>query len=148
VKRTKFPWYLAALACCACADAAAANPPAAPPGGPPPGGPPPIPPYQMRAPLPPGDRLTGGKDGAALFSNRCGACHLAGGMGTNMLTKQRVAAGQPPQSGLLANRRDLTRTYVKFVVRHGRQAMPRLTRVEVTDAELESIAQYLGKGGE
>jgi mono/diheme cytochrome c family protein len=131
---------LAAVAKCACADAPAANRPA--------GGPPPIPPYQMRAQLPPGDRLTGGKDGAAVFSNRCGACHLAGGMGTNMLTKQRMAAGQAPESGLLANRKDLTRTYVKVVVRQGKLAMPRLTRVEVTDAELDAVASYLGKAGE
>jgi mono/diheme cytochrome c family protein len=102
----------------------------------------------MRAMLPPGDRLTGVKDGAAEFSNRCGACHLAGGMGTNMLTKQRMTAGLPPESGLLANRKDLTRTYVKVVVRRGKLAMPRLTRVEVTDAELDAIASYLGKGGE
>jgi mono/diheme cytochrome c family protein len=111
------------------------------------GGPPPIPPYQMRAPLPAGDRLAGGKDGAALFSNRCGACHLAGGMGTNLLTKQRMAAGEPPESGLLANRKDLTQTYVKVIVRRGKLAMPPLTRVEVTDAELDSIAKYLGKAG-
>src|SRR4029077_14296975 len=110
--------------------------------------PPPIPPYQMRAPLPAGDRLTGGKDGAALFSNRCGACHLAGGMGTNLLTKQRVAAGQPPESGLLAHRKDLNRVSVETVVRRGKLAMPRLTRVDVTDAELDAIAHYLGKAGE
>jgi mono/diheme cytochrome c family protein len=110
--------------------------------------PPPIPPYQMRAELPDGDRLVGGKDGQTLFSNRCGACHLAGGMGTNLLTKQRLAAGQPPESGLLANRSDLTQHYVKLVVRSGKMAMPRLTRVEVTDAELDAIAHYLGKAGE
>ena len=127
------------------AGAPAAGTPAA---GTPTGGPPPPPPYQMRAQLPPGDRLAGGKDGAAVFSNRCGACHLAGGMGTNMLIKMRMQAGQPPQSALLANRKDLTRTYVKTVVRHGYLAMPRLTRVEVTDAELDAIAAYLGKGGE
>jgi mono/diheme cytochrome c family protein len=121
---------------------------AAPPGtsasqGPPPG----PPPYQMRALLPAGDRLVGGKDGAALFSNRCGACHLLGGMGTNMLTKQRVMIGEPPENGLLANRQDLTQTYVKVIVRLGKQAMPRLSRVEVTDAELKAIATYLGKAG-
>jgi mono/diheme cytochrome c family protein len=129
----------------------AAPPPPAPAKGlagvPASGGPPPIPPYQMRAPLPAGDRLAGGKDGAALFSNLCGACHLAGGMGTNLLTKQRMAAGEPPESGLLANRKDLTQTYVKVIVRRGKLAMPRLTRVEVTDAELDSIAKYLGKSG-
>jgi len=79
--------------------------------GPPPG---PPPPYQMRAPLPAGDRLAGGKDGAALFSNRCGACHLAGGMGTNLLTKQRVILGEPPEKALLANRTDLTQDYIKI----------------------------------
>jgi mono/diheme cytochrome c family protein len=105
------------------------------------------PPYQMRAALPAGDRLVAGKDGTALFSNRCGACHLPGGMGTNLLTKQRVAAGQSPDSGLLANRNDLTQTYVKVIVRHGKLAMPRLSRVEVTDAELDSIAKFLGKAG-
>ena len=131
---------LAAVAWCAHTDVPATTPAA--------GGPPPPPPYQMRAQLPPGDRLIGGKDGAAVFSNRCGACHLAGGMGTNMLTKQRMMAGLPPETGLLANRRDLTRTYVKVVVRGGKLAMPKLTRVEVTDAELDAIAAYLGKAGQ
>lgn len=105
------------------------------------------PPYQMRAPLPAGDRLAGGKEGAALFSNLCGACHLAGGMGTNLLTKQRVILREPPESGLLENRQDLTQNYVKIIVRRGRMAMPSLTRVEVTDAELDAIAVYLGKAG-
>jgi mono/diheme cytochrome c family protein len=101
----------------------------------------------MRAPLPAGDRLAGGKNGAALFSNLCGACHLAGGMGTNLLTKQRVMLGEAPERGLLENRKDLTQSYVKVIVRRGRMAMPSLTRVEVTDAELDAIAAYLGKAG-
>ena len=138
----KRAWLIVGLAAALQAHADAS------PGAPPAGGPPPPPPYQMRAQLPPGDRLVGGKDGAAVFSNRCGACHLPGGMGTNMLTKQRMMAGHSPESALLANRLDLTRTYVKTVVRHGYLAMPRLTRVEVTDAELDAIANYLGKAGE
>jgi mono/diheme cytochrome c family protein len=109
------------------------------------GGPPPVPPYQTRAQLPAGDRLAGGKDGEVLFTNRCGTCHLAGGMGTNLLTKQRMMAGEPPETGMLANRTDLTADYVKTVVRQGKMAMPRLTHVDVTDAELDSIAAYLGK---
>jgi mono/diheme cytochrome c family protein len=111
----------------------------------PPGGPPPIPPYQMRAELPAGDRLAVGRNGEALYSNRCGSCHLAGGMGTNLLTKQMLQSGRPPQEGLLTNRKDLTAVYVKSVVRGGKVAMPRISRVEVTDAELEAIASYLGK---
>lgn len=112
-------------------------------GSPPGAGPPP---YIMREAMPAGDRLAAGRDGAALFSNRCGTCHLAGGMGTNLLTKQRIAAGQPPESGMLANRTDLTADYIKGVVRGGKVAMPPLSRVEVTDAELEAISAFLGKG--
>jgi mono/diheme cytochrome c family protein len=108
---------------------------------------PPLLPYQMRALQPTGDRQTGKQDGPALFSNRCGGCHLAGGMGTNLLTKQRVAAGEAPESGLLVNRKDLTVDFIKAVVRRGKLAMPRLTRVDVTDAELDAIAHYLGKSG-
>jgi len=112
----------------------------------PPGGPAALPPYQPRAQMADGDRLKTGMDGAALFSNRCGACHLVGGMGTNLLTKQQMAAGRPPEMGLLTNRDDLTADYVKSVARMGKAAMPRQTRVDVTDAELDKIAAYLGKG--
>jgi cytochrome c553 len=109
------------------------------------GGPPPIPPYQMRAKLGDGNRLAATGDGEAIFSNRCGSCHLAGGMGTNLLTKQRMALGEPPENGLLANRKDLTADYVTQVVRHGKMAMPRISRVEVTDSELKAIAAFLEK---
>jgi mono/diheme cytochrome c family protein len=109
------------------------------------GGPPPPPPYQMRAELPPGDRLVAGKSGADLFSNRCGSCHLAGGMGTNLLTMQRITVGEPPETGLLTNRTDLTADYIKIVVREGKMAMPRISRVEATDAELDAIAKFLAK---
>lgn len=112
----------------------------------PPGGPPALPPHQMRVPMAAGDRLHSSMDGAALFSNRCGACHLVGGMGTNLLTKQQMAAGRPPEMGLLTNRDDLTADYVKSVARMGKGAMPRQTRVDVTDSELDKIAAYLGKG--
>jgi mono/diheme cytochrome c family protein len=134
---------IALLALAACQQAEAPKQDAAKAGGPPP-----IPPYQMRAELASGDRLSGSKNGEALFSNRCGACHLAGGMGTNLLTKQRMAMGQPPETGMLANRTDLTQSYVKTVVRQGKMAMPRLSHVDVTDAELDAIATYLGKAGE
>jgi hypothetical protein len=62
-----------------------------------------------------------------------------------LLTKQRMMAGEPPEKGLLVNRTDLTMDYVTSVVRMGKVAMPRLTRVDVTDAELQAIAAYLAK---
>lgn len=120
---------------------------AAPPAGPigPPPGPPP--PYQMRPAAPVGDRLKPGGDGKVLFEVHCGYCHLTGGMGTNLLTKQQVMAGNTPDKGLLANREDMTADYVKTVVRMGKGAMPQQTKVDLTDAELDSVAKYLGKAG-
>jgi mono/diheme cytochrome c family protein len=101
------------------------------------------PPYAFRGEDPPGGRLEPGRDGERLYRMRCGACHLAFGMGTNMLTAQRVALGEPPGNGLLENRDDLRADYIRTVVRTGKVAMPRLSRVEVTDAELDAIAAWL-----
>jgi mono/diheme cytochrome c family protein len=109
-----------------------------------PGAPPPPPPYQMRPAAPTGNRLAGG-DGKVLFEVHCGYCHLTGGMGTNLLTKQRMALGETPDKGLLVNRTDLTSDYVKQVVRAGKNAMPPQTRVDITDPELDAVALYLGK---
>jgi mono/diheme cytochrome c family protein len=105
----------------------------------------PFPTYQMRAESPSGDRLSTNRDGASLYSSHCGECHLPWAMGSNLLSKQRMALGEPPESGLLVNRADLTVEHVITVVRQGKGAMPRLSRVDVTDAELAAIAKYLGK---
>lgn len=122
-----------------CAASVAALPPGPPPGPPPP--------YQMRPAAPAGDRLKPGGDGKTLFEVHCGYCHLLGGMGTNLLTKQRMMMGETPDKGLLANRTDLTADYVKSVVRIGKGAMPGQTKVDVTDAELDAVSKYLGKAG-
>lgn len=114
---------------------------------PPAGGPPPMPPYILRPAAPEGDRLAPGRDGKALFEVHCGYCHLIGGMGTNLLTKQQMMAGNPPEKGLLSNREDLTADYVKAIVRMGKGAMPQQTKVDLTDAELEAVSKYLGKAG-
>jgi mono/diheme cytochrome c family protein len=112
------------------------------------GPPPPALLYQTRAEELTGDRLIAGRNGEGLFSNKCGYCHLTGGMGTNLLTKQRLAMREPAETGLLANRKDLTADYVKSVVRLGKGAMPSQTKVDITDAELESVAKYLGKASQ
>lgn len=132
-----------ATALLTCAASVVALPPSLP-MGPPPG---PPPPYQMRPVAPAGDRLKPGGDGKTLFEVHCGYCHLLGGMGTNLLTKQRMMLGETPDKGLLANRTDLTADYVKSVVRMGKGAMPGQTKVDVTDAELDAVAKYLGKAG-
>jgi mono/diheme cytochrome c family protein len=137
---------LAWLAACNVKDEADSKQAAAPSAGKgaPAGPPPPPPPYQMRPEAPSGSRLAT-SDGKRAFELRCGYCHLAGGMGTNLLIKQRIAAGEGPEMALLANRKDLAPDYIKTVVRQGKNAMPPQTRVDITDAELDAVAAYLGK---
>jgi len=76
--------------------------------------------------------------GKTLFHSKCGYCHLAGGTGTIMLG---FRLGK--DKALLENRTDLTTTYIEHVARSGIGSMPRLTRIEVPDSELRSIAAYL-----
>lgn len=97
------PVVLILVLVAACSEAPQAPKSPAGRGGPPP----PFLLYQTRTETPSGDRLAAGRDGAALFSNNCGYCHLSGGM--------------------------------------GKGAMPHQTKVDVTDAELDSIADYLGR---
>lgn len=76
--------------------------------------------------------------GEAIFLARCQYCHIEMGMGTLTLAKRLG-----PQQALLANRRDLDPDYVRTVVRSGLNSMPPITRVEVSDAELDEIVKYL-----
>lgn len=78
--------------------------------------------------------------GQALFKKECGICHLQGGMGANVLAI-RVGA----ENSILEDRTDLEADYIEQVVRHGLTVMPRFSRVEVTDAELRLITDYLTK---
>jgi mono/diheme cytochrome c family protein len=77
-------------------------------------------------------------EGQALFREKCGVCHLAGGGGTWMLGRRHG-----PEKALLEQRSDLLPLYVRYVARHGINSMPRFTRVELSDAQLEAIATYL-----
>lgn len=77
-------------------------------------------------------------DGKTLFQTKCGVCHLQGGTGTFMLSR-RLGASR----ALLEERRDLDRSLVLHVARNGIQSMPRFSRAELPDSELQAIADYL-----
>ncbi len=79
----------------------------------------------------------------AVFLARCQYCHVQLGPGTITLSRRLG-----PEDALLANRTDLTQDYVKTVVRNGLNTMPALTRVEVSDKELELIAEFLTRNNE
>ena len=76
----------------------------------------------------------------ALFVEKCGMCHRQMGMGTVILARR-----MEPAKAMLEKRNDLTAQYVVAAVRNGIGNMPRISRGEVSDSQLEVIAQYLAK---
>ena len=79
-------------------------------------------------------------EGMRAFHARCDYCHLDGGTGTIMLGRRLGA-----EKALLDKRIDLDAVYVRTIVRTGIKSMPALTRVEVPDVELATIADYLAR---
>jgi mono/diheme cytochrome c family protein len=77
--------------------------------------------------------------GEKLYLEKCAMCHGPGGMGTGLLARR---ADQP----LLEKRTDLTVDYVVQAARMGIGNMPAIPRGEVSDADLQLIAQHLAKG--
>ena len=76
----------------------------------------------------------------ALFVEKCGMCHRQMGMGTVLLGR-RV----DPKHAMLEQRTDLTSALITVAVRGGLGNMPRLSRGEVSDAQLARITAYLTK---
>lgn len=77
----------------------------------------------------------------ALFVEKCGMCHRQMGMGTVLLARR-----MDPKKAMLEQRSDLTPALIRAVVRSGMGNMPRITRGEVSDKQLETITSYLVKG--
>lgn len=75
---------------------------------------------------------------AAVYTRECALCHEQMGTGTLMLARR---LGE--DNAILAQRTDLQPLYVQAVVRNGIGSMPAITRVEVTDSQLEQIVRYL-----
>lgn len=78
--------------------------------------------------------------GEKLYLEKCAMCHGPGGMGTGLLARR---SDQP----LLEKRTDLTADYVVQAARMGIGNMPAIPRGEVSDADLQLIAEHLAKGG-
>ncbi len=80
--------------------------------------------------------------GKVAFDRWCAECHAPGHghPGTQQLERIRGA-----KLAVLESRPDLEGAYVRLVVRNGQNAMPAYRPSEISDATLESIAQYLGR---
>ncbi len=80
-------------------------------------------------------------DGKQLFQHKCAMCHGAVGMGTGLLSRR-----MKPEVAPLEARADLSAAYVERAARIGILNMPPITRGDVSDPQLASIAQYLSRG--
>lgn len=78
--------------------------------------------------------------GQAAFTHRCAMCHREGQTGTFVLARRLGA-----ERSLLEKRSDLTADYIRQVVRNGLVNMPRISRVELPDADLAAVTIYLAR---
>jgi mono/diheme cytochrome c family protein len=76
--------------------------------------------------------------GSGLYQEKCGMCHRDGGMGTGILARRL-----PAELAQLENREDLQSVFIETVVRNGFGIMFPMSRGEVSDAQLETIIDYL-----
>jgi (+)-pinoresinol hydroxylase len=81
--------------------------------------------------------------GRAVYTQWCAPCHDPGVThpGTHALTVKY----QGVKSGVLLEWKDLTPVTVKFLVRHGISVMPQFRKTEISDQELDALAQFLSR---
>jgi mono/diheme cytochrome c family protein len=79
--------------------------------------------------------------GKQTFDHWCGACHAEGPRMPGTSALQAKYTGEKPAA--LERRTDLTPELVKFFVRKGVSVMPPFRKTEITDAELDGLADYL-----
>jgi mono/diheme cytochrome c family protein len=74
------------------------------------------------------------------YSDACGTCHDRGGFAVRVLT-DRLGASQ----ALIHQGTRLSPEAIRTIVRRGLGAMPAMSRIEVSDAELDRIVAYIGR---
>jgi mono/diheme cytochrome c family protein len=84
---------------------------------------------------------TASPDGNALYQYWCATCHGAGPGHPGTTALAAKYKGKAP--GVLEERSDLTPQAVKLFVRRGTSIMPFFRKTEVSNAELDAIADYL-----
>jgi len=108
------------------------------------------PPTDTAAPITQGEPAAmAGSEGAAhrpgrdVYVHYCADCHEAGeGHPGTMQLGVRLGA----KNAVLRSRSDLTTDYVKRIVRNGLEMMPPFRPTEITDPELDVLADYVVSG--
>lgn len=80
--------------------------------------------------------------GKKVFDHWCISCHGAGERMPGTASLAVKYGGQVPAA--LEERGDMTPAFVRHFVREGVMIMPPFRKAEITDADLEALAAYLG----
>jgi len=80
--------------------------------------------------------------GKRIFADKCSHCHAPGyeQPGTRQLGMTR---GE--EKAVLEQRKDLTADYIRYIVRHGINAMPAFVPTDVSPQQLDELIRYLVK---
>jgi mono/diheme cytochrome c family protein len=78
--------------------------------------------------------------GQAAYTHRCAMCHREGNGNTGTFILSRRLG---KDKSVIEQRTDLQPAYIRQVVRAGLVNMPRLSRVEMPDTELDAVIAYL-----
>ncbi|MPT47562.1 MAG: cytochrome c [Sphingobium sp.] len=82
-------------------------------------------------------------EGERLFGKECAFCHVGTSTGSFMLNR-RLPDDQKGNADL-NKRSDLEADYVKAVARNGLVNMPAFSKIEISDEDLDKIANYLAR---
>ncbi len=86
---------------------------------------------------------TSPKTGKELYEHWCAACHDAGPGHPGTL---RMAGDYGEEFSVLIGREGLDQEFVKYAVRNGFNMMPPFRPTEISDAELELLANHVAGG--
>ena len=78
--------------------------------------------------------------GKEVFERHCIHCH---GAGDEMTGTLQLARTRGKDKALLTERDDLPAEYIRMIVRQGLKAMPAFVPSDLTDAQLQALADYL-----
>jgi mono/diheme cytochrome c family protein len=78
--------------------------------------------------------------GREVFDRLCSHCHAPG---VEHPATRQLAVTRGEDKAVLAERRDLAAEYIRYVVRNGLKSMPGFYPSDLTEAQLESLVEYL-----
>jgi len=103
--------------------------------------PPPMPDSFLRSDLGDSQTLTSGED---IYDYWCAACHNVGKPGS--VAVMMLRGDQMPTH--LADSENLDADYVRYLVRNGQAAMPHFRATQISNSQLDALAEYLAPPAE